>query len=39
MRGFDVITGEMRWAFDPGHDDPNVRLQPGQTYARSTPNS
>ena len=39
MRGFDVITGEMRWAFDPGHDDPNARLQPGQTYARSTPNS
>ncbi|WP_321798149.1 glucose/quinate/shikimate family membrane-bound PQQ-dependent dehydrogenase [Caballeronia sp. J97] len=39
LRGFDVITGEMRWAFDPGRDDPNARLQPGQTYARSTPNS
>jgi quinate dehydrogenase (quinone) len=39
LRGFDVITGQMRWAFDPGHDDPNARLQPGQTYARSTPNS
>lgn len=39
LRGFDVITGEMRWAFDPGRDDPNMRLQPGQTYARSTPNS
>jgi quinate dehydrogenase (quinone) len=39
LRGFDVITGEMRWAFDPGHDDPNARLQTGQTYARSTPNS
>jgi quinate dehydrogenase (quinone) len=31
--------GQMRWAFDPGHDDPNARLEPGQTYARSTPNS
>ncbi|MDT3666537.1 glucose/quinate/shikimate family membrane-bound PQQ-dependent dehydrogenase [Cronobacter dublinensis] len=39
LRGFDVITGEMRWAFDPGNDDPNARLQPGQHYARSTPNS
>lgn len=39
LRGFDVVSGEMRWAFDPGRDKPNMRLQPGQTYARSTPNS
>ncbi|MEC5409089.1 glucose/quinate/shikimate family membrane-bound PQQ-dependent dehydrogenase [Paraburkholderia sp. MPAMCS5] len=39
LRGFDVITGQLRWAFDPGHDDPNARLQAGQTFARSTPNS
>ena len=39
LRGFDVITGQMRWAFDPGRDDPNAHLAPGQTYARSTPNS
>lgn len=39
LRGFDVVTGAMRWAFDPGRDDPNMRLQPGQTYVRSTPNS
>lgn len=39
LRGFDVITGQMRWAFDPGHNDPNARLEPGQTWARSTPNS
>jgi len=39
LRGFDVVTGAMRWAFDPGRDDPNARLEPGQTYARSTPNS
>ncbi|MGK6328546.1 glucose/quinate/shikimate family membrane-bound PQQ-dependent dehydrogenase [Erwinia sp. DT-104] len=39
IRGFDVITGQMRWAFDTGNDDPNAKLQPGQSYARSTPNS
>jgi quinate dehydrogenase (quinone) len=39
LRGFDVITGQMRWAFDPGRDDPNAHLEPGKTYARSTPNS
>jgi quinate dehydrogenase (quinone) len=39
LRGFDVITGAMRWAFDPGRANPNARLAPGQTFARSTPNS
>ncbi len=39
IRGFDVITGAMRWAFDTGNDDPNAKLQAGQNYARSTPNS
>ncbi len=39
LRGFDVITGQMRWAFDPGNAEPNAPLQPGQTWARSTPNS
>ncbi|WP_280563682.1 membrane-bound PQQ-dependent dehydrogenase, glucose/quinate/shikimate family [Chromohalobacter sp. 48-RD10] len=38
IRGFDAITGEMRWAFDPG--DPQDRQAPedDQTYVRSTPN-
>lgn len=39
MRGFDVITGKLRWAFDPGKDDPNAILMPGEHYTRSTPNS
>lgn len=38
MRGFDVVTGKLRWAFDPGN--PAITGQPakGQTYTRSTPN-
>ena len=39
LRGFDVITGVMRWAFDPGNADPNAVLMPGKNFARSTPNS
>ncbi len=39
LRGFDVITGKMRWAFDPGNVDPNATLAPGKHFARSTPNS
>ena len=38
MRGFDVITGELRWAFDPGNPDITLLPPPGQTYTRSTPN-
>lgn len=38
MRGFDVITGKMRWAFDPSKDDPNAILMPGEHFTRSTPN-
>lgn len=32
LRGFDVITGQMRWAFDPGNVDPNAILMPGKDY-------
>ncbi|WP_034949896.1 PQQ-binding-like beta-propeller repeat protein, partial [Erwinia oleae] len=39
IRGFDVISGEMRWAFDSGKEDPNAALKPGENYVRSTPNS
>lgn len=39
LRGFDVVSGAMRWAFDPGNHSPNARLQNGKNYVRSTPNS
>jgi quinate dehydrogenase (quinone) len=38
MRGFDVVTGELRWAFDPGNPDITKLPPEGQTYTRSTPN-
>ncbi|MDZ5602813.1 glucose/quinate/shikimate family membrane-bound PQQ-dependent dehydrogenase [Pseudomonas sp. RP23018S] len=39
LRGFDVITGQMRWAFDPGNPEQRAAPQSGATYVRSTPNS
>jgi quinate dehydrogenase (quinone) len=39
IRGFDVITGAMRWAFDPGNPQDRNAPADGSTYARSTPNS
>ncbi|WP_312403382.1 glucose/quinate/shikimate family membrane-bound PQQ-dependent dehydrogenase [Rhizobium sp.] len=38
MRGFDVITGQLRWAFDPGNPAITGLPPEGQTYTRSTPN-
>lgn len=38
MRGFDVINGQLRWAFDPGNPDITGLPPEGQTYTRSTPN-
>ena len=39
MRGFDVVTGAMRWAFDPGNPQDKQAPADGKTYVRSTPNS
>ena len=39
IRGFDVITGHMRWAFDPGNPEDKNAPADGSTYVRSTPNS
>lgn len=38
MRGFDVITGEMKWAFDPGNPEDRDAPAEGTAYTRSTPN-
>jgi len=39
IRGFDVRTGRLLWAFDPGAEDPNVIPGPGEHYTFSSPNS
>ncbi|MBI6854214.1 glucose/quinate/shikimate family membrane-bound PQQ-dependent dehydrogenase [Pseudomonas cichorii] len=39
IRGFDVVTGEMRWAFDPGNPQDRNAPAADSTYVRSTPNS
>ncbi len=39
IRGFDVTTGAMRWAFDPGNPQDKKAPADGSTYVRSTPNS
>ncbi|MES2943301.1 MAG: membrane-bound PQQ-dependent dehydrogenase, glucose/quinate/shikimate family [Pseudomonadota bacterium] len=39
IRGFDVVTGAMRWAFDPGNPTDRQAPPPGKTYVRSTPNA
>ena len=39
IRAYDVITGQLRWAFDARNPDPNYILKPGETYKRSAANS
>src|SRR5471032_324911 len=39
IRGFDVRTGELLWAFDPGAKDPNHMPGPGEHYTLNSPNS
>jgi len=39
IRGFDVITGQMRWAFDPGNPEDKNAPADGKNYTRSTPNA
>lgn len=39
IRGYDVRTGELLWAFDPGAQDPNKIPGPGERYTWNSPNS
>ncbi|ADG19529.1 membrane-bound PQQ-dependent dehydrogenase, glucose/quinate/shikimate family [Paraburkholderia atlantica] len=39
IRGFDVRTGQLVWAFDPGAADPNKIPGPGEHYTWNSPNS
>jgi quinoprotein glucose dehydrogenase/quinate dehydrogenase (quinone) len=40
IRGYDVTTGKLVWAWDVLHPDPvPLPLKPGEVYARDTPNS
>jgi quinoprotein glucose dehydrogenase len=39
IRGFDVRTGQLLWAFDPGAQDPNAIPGTGQHYTWNSPNS
>ncbi|WP_294912457.1 glucose/quinate/shikimate family membrane-bound PQQ-dependent dehydrogenase [Tatumella sp. UBA2305] len=39
IRGFDVKTGKLLWAFDPGAKDPNAIPADGQHYSANSPNS
>ncbi|HKX90855.1 MAG TPA: pyrroloquinoline quinone-dependent dehydrogenase, partial [Sphingomicrobium sp.] len=38
IKGFDAVTGELRWAWDMVHPDWAKEPPPGQSYARGTPN-
>jgi quinoprotein glucose dehydrogenase len=38
-RGFDLFTGKLVWAFDPGNPDPNQLPEDGHKYIANSPNS
>jgi quinoprotein glucose dehydrogenase len=39
LRGYDVNTGELRWVFDTGAENPNAIPGPGQTLVNNSPNA
>lgn len=39
VRGYDAVTGKLKWVFDPGRPDDHAPPGPGQTYTPSTPNA
>ncbi len=38
IRGYDVVTGKLAWAWDMGHPERNGAPPPGEVYTRGTPN-
>ena len=38
IRGFDAVTGKLRWAWDMMHPDWDGYPPPGETWTRGTPN-
>ncbi len=39
IRAYDAVTGQLAWAFDPGHPNRIGAPPAGQTYTPSSPNS
>lgn len=39
IRAYDVITGELRWNWDPGNPEQTEPIAEGEIYSESTPNS
>ena len=39
IRGYDAVTGKLKWAFDPGRPDQTSPPANGLTYVPATPNS
>lgn len=39
VRGYDAVTGALRWAWDSGRPVPQKPLGPGETYTKAAPNA
>jgi quinoprotein glucose dehydrogenase len=39
VRGYDAVTGALRWAWDSGRPEPQNPLSPGETYTKGAPNA
>jgi quinoprotein glucose dehydrogenase len=39
IRGYDAVTGQLKWAFDPARPDQTAPLAVGSLYTPATPNS
>ena len=39
VRGYDPVSGALKWAFDPGRPNDHAPLKPGEVYTPSTPNA